>query len=154
MSARANTNGRGGCLSRLLRKILRGIDSWAGVCRNGRPRQPFDGLRTKPSVYVAHSRSLASRACRYAYHLRCKGYEVSMPVMVENDEGERKIFVRNLAVIRTCREFHVLYDGASQGIGPEVGAALALGKRVVVVKLDRPAVYGLLEEIQAVNDGQ
>jgi len=104
------------------------------------------------SVYVAYSRSLRQLAVGYAYRLRREGREVTLPIRDVDAKGELQIFSENLPLIEQRGELHVLSDGTSQGLWLEVGAALALRKKIVVVKLDRPAGFGLLEEIQANED--
>lgn len=106
------------------------------------------------SAYIAHSRSLRRLAAQYAYRLRCEGREVTLPAHDMDGKGELQIFLESLPLIEQRAEVHILSDGASQGVFLELGAALALHKKIVVVKLARPAGFGLLEEVQEREDSR
>lgn len=70
----------------------------------------------------------------YVYDLETKGHEVHLPHR-DTDQGGTGfgICLENVAAIKSADEIHIFYSPESKGTHFDMGAAFALGKKLVVV---------------------
>ncbi len=95
-------------------------------------------------IYIIHSVGLTNKAIRYGKELQNQGKLVYIPGKQTKKYDttancflkEKEIIGQNIDAIKGCKEIHFMWDGTSIEPVFELGVAVALEKKIVI--LPRP----------------